>query len=214
MNQKRYLYLMISKTDTGMGRMIRFFSHYPYNHVSLSLDPSFRHWVSFARFRQGVPLYGGFVNESSERYLARGFDPQVRIFRLAIPEEKFRRLQTLCAQADHPDCGLIYNSFDAVASMFHRTAPIPGAYTCLGFVRAVLGKHYLSIQALNDDLQPYLIYDGPLRSLVSDSGQRSDFFFLPLNPLAGTWQSVLQLADLSTRPFRRGPLDPVAREFY
>lgn len=214
MDKTRELYLMISKTDTGVGRAIRVLSHYPYNHVSLSLDPTFHHWVSFGRFRQGVPLYGGFINESSERYLARGYDTRVRIFRLEISDEKFQRFQALCAQADRPDCGLIYNSFDALAAMFRRTVSIPGAYTCLGFVRAVLGRHYLTIEALNDDLQPYMIYDGPLSDLVSDSGQRTDFYFMPLNPLLGTLHSARQLADLSTRPFRHSPQDLVAREFY
>ena len=42
MAEKRYLYLMVSRTDTNIGRIIRVFSRYPYNHVSLSIDPTLR----------------------------------------------------------------------------------------------------------------------------------------------------------------------------
>ena len=55
------LYIMLSRTDTGMGRLIRFFTRYDYNHVSLSLDPRLHSWVSFARYAVDVPLAGGFV---------------------------------------------------------------------------------------------------------------------------------------------------------
>ena len=59
MEKKKYLYLMISRTDTNIGRIIRVFSRYPYNHVSLSIDPNLREWVSFGRFRKDTPLYAG-----------------------------------------------------------------------------------------------------------------------------------------------------------
>ena len=42
MAETKSLYVMISRTDTGVGKLIRRLSRYPYNHVSLSLDPTFK----------------------------------------------------------------------------------------------------------------------------------------------------------------------------
>lgn len=99
MAETKSLYVMISRTDTGVGKLIRRLSRYPYNHVSLSLDPTFQTWVSFARYVQNVPLYGGFIVEPAERFLAKGERIDVRIFRLDIPEEQHSRLERLFSMA-------------------------------------------------------------------------------------------------------------------
>lgn len=202
MEQKRYLYLMISRTDTQIGRIIRVFSRYPYNHVSLSIDPSLREWVSFGRFRRDTPLYAGFIRETVERYLSNDGDTPVRLFRLEISQEKYLRLQHLFSNAGYGETRLIYNLYDAMASCIHVKVSIPGAYTCLSFASMVLAKRYMSIRELNDDLRRFMIYEGPLSSLVPDSGQRSDRYFDRLGVLRGTWRTTKQLADLTTRPIR------------
>ena len=68
MEEFKYLYIMLSRTGTGMGKVIRAFTRNEYNHVSLPLDSSFKRFVSFARYRQDVPLAGGFVAETPQRF--------------------------------------------------------------------------------------------------------------------------------------------------
>ena len=116
MAETKSLYVMISRTDTGVGKLIRRLSRYPYNHVSLSLDPTFKTWVSFARYVQNVPLYGGFIVEPAERFLAKGERIDVRIFRLDIPEEQHSRLERLFSMASQADGELLYNTFDVLAA--------------------------------------------------------------------------------------------------
>ena len=61
---KRQIFILVSQTGTGMAKLIRCVSRYPYNHVSLTLDPSLTKWYSFARYVRDVPLHGGLVSES------------------------------------------------------------------------------------------------------------------------------------------------------
>lgn len=205
----RPLYLMISRTGTGIGRMIRTVSRYPYNHVSLSLDPSLKQWVSFARYAEDIPLYGGFITESPERYLASGQDVQVRIFRLEIEENRAQRLEMLFAQAGSRDFRLIYNTYDAIAAALGRRLPIPNAYTCLSFACAVLELPCRSIRELDSYLTPQLFYQGPLSGLAIDSGNRMDSYFASLGLLRGTWNTAKHFALLSGRAFRRRQPDLV-----
>lgn len=210
MAETKHLYLMLSRTNTGIGRIIRAATRYPYNHVSLSLDPSMRRWVSFARYARDIPFYGGFVEETAERHLASGLRIDVRIFRLEIPEETAWKLDTLFARAGRPDRQLIYNLFDAAAAPFGGSIRIPNAYTCLSFACRVMGVKFRSIRELDRYLSPYLIYEGPLTGLVADSGSREDAYFRELGLIRGSWNTARNLTLLSCRAFRHGCPDLVA----
>lgn len=200
---------MLSRTETRIGKTIRLFTRYGYNHVSLSLDPQFRRWVSFARYAQGVPLAGGFVSESPERYLCTGGSVQVRIFQIDIPLSRYRKLDALFSKADRQDSGLIYNTFGALATPMGLHFAIAGAYTCLEFADAVLEQSHRSIRSLDRSLLPHLIYEGPLGALVSDSGSRSGRYFIRRGPWGGTVDTTVHFARLCGRLIF-GHSDPVA----
>ena len=206
--EKRYLYLMLSKTDTGVGRIIRTVSRFALNHVSMTLDPSFRNWVSFAHYAQDTTLYGGFVREPAERFLAKGYDVRVRIFRLEITEEKHRQLVQPFARAGQRDGVLLYNLFDAAASAFRKKVEIPGSYTCLSFACAVLGTRYQTIEELNDALSDRLYYDGPLAAVAPDSGDRSDSYFTNLGLVRGLRSSAGNVRVLLRRMLCPQSFDP------
>lgn len=187
---------MISHTDTGVGKLIRLITGYPYNHVCMTLDDDFRNWISFARYIQDTPLYGGFIREPVERYLAKGERIDVRIFALDISREKHRILEELFQLAGKQDPRLRYNLLSLVTLVFGFEVPIPGAYTCLGFANKVLGTRHKTIKNLNKQLEPYMIYEGSLGDLAPDSGCRDDIYFTRLGLLSGTIESLKAIGSL------------------
>lgn len=205
------LYVMISRTDTSVGKLIRKLSRYPYNHVSLSLDPTFQTWVSFARYVQNVPLYGGFLVEPAERFLAKGERVDIRIFRLDIPEEQHCRLECLFSMASQPDGELLYNTFDILAAAVGGKLAVPNAYTCLGFACAVLELPFTTIKEMDEYLAPHLVYEGDLGQLVTDSGRRNDRYFTRIGFARATWLTVRHLAKLSGRALRPATPDTVGQ---
>ena len=211
MEHTKPLYLMISRTNTGMGKLIRTFCRYPYNHISMTLEDSFQNWYSFARYSQDVPLYGGFIRETAERLLASGKEVPVRIFRVEIPADQAQSLQELFSQAGKRDYGLVYNTFDAVASSVGRSIPISNAYTCVSFACAVLGLPLRSIRELDDHLTPWLIYEGSLSQLISDSGSREDDYFRNLGFLRGSRNTAKHFYTLCRRIHRPHKEDLITR---
>ncbi len=203
MTEQRTLYIMISRTESGMGRLIRQFTGYEYNHVSLTLDPGFRSWVSFARYYHDAPLYGGFIRESAERYLAGGNDAMVKIFCVDITEERYRQLEELFAGAGDPGSGMIYNTFDALATSIGLHISVQNAYTCLGFASMVLGRRFANIRELDEHLSDRLMYKGKLSIVVSDSGARDDIYFTGLGTWTAGWETLRHFARLSARAVRR-----------
>ena len=203
MDKTDCLYLMISRTEGGMGRLIRCFTRYDYNHVSMTLDPTLSKWVSFARYRCNMPLYGGYISESSERLLARGGDIPVRIFRIDISPEEHSRLERLFSAAGNHELGMIYNHFDALASTVGRSVRIPDAYTCLGFAGQVLGCRFRNIRDLDNRLSDHLMYSGSMGDVLQDSGRRDDEYFSRMSIVPGTWATLRGLTRLSVRAVRR-----------
>lgn len=199
MIRTRQLFILVSRTDTGIAQVIRTFSRYPYNHVSLTLDPSLRRWYSFARYVQDTPFYSGFICEPVERFYAENGDAQVRLYRVEIPSKTAEELEALMDKASQPDSGLIYNYFDALAGAMGGKLPITGSHTCLSFACSILERQHLSIKSLCRDLEPSMIYEGALSSLIPDSGRRDDLYFTRLGFLHGTALSAKQLALLTHR---------------
>jgi len=214
MTDTPYLYVMISRTDTGIARFIRSCCKYPYNHVSLTLDPSLRSWCSFARYHKDAPFYSGFIREPVERFYDQTGDARVRIFRIAITGEHARRIEQLFLQAGRRETRLIYNYFDAIASVINKKVAISGSYTCLSFACAVIGRQYRKIEALNNALQDNLFYEGSLAKLVPDSGSREDSFFQPIGLARGYWRSAKQLGLVTARFIRHRKVDFVDQNLY
>lgn len=211
MERTRTLYVMISRTNTGIGKIIRYFTDFEYNHVSLSLDPNLEEWVSFARYVRDVPLAGGFVRENAARFFASGTQMHVRIFRLEISESRFRILRNVFAQAGKPDCGLIYNTFGALASGVNLQFPVSGAYTCLEFANAVLEQSHCTIRQLADSLEPHLFYEGDLMALISGPCECSGDYFIPRSHTAAARETALHFVRLLRRTVSPGRFDPVIR---
>ena len=205
MNAPNKLYVMISKTDTGIGNLIRKVSGYPYNHVSMTLDESFRSWVSFARFIQDTPLYGGYIVEPVERFLAKGKTVDIRIFALDLTPGRYEELKQLFSKAGTPDNGYIYNYLELLTLSIGIKCPIRDAYSCLGFSNAVMGTDFRSIRDLDRQLTPHLFYNGTLNDLAPDSGNRSDIYFTRLGLRQGLSRSIKTLGTMFHRIITKEP---------
>lgn len=204
MIKTRPVYVMASQTDSGIARMIRAVTHYPYNHVSLTLDPQFHNWYSFARYVQDTPLYGGFIRETPARLMGEQGDTQVRIFRVDIPEKSAAELEAMLPLAGQRDSGLIYNHLDVLACAVGSRIQVPGCHTCLSFACHVLDREFQSIEALCDALSPCQIYEGSLRKFLQPSASREDDYYSPLGLLRGSSRSAAVLGLLLYRTVCHG----------
>ena len=209
MKQVQPVYVMISRTGTAMGGLIRIFTRYGYNHVSVSMDGSFQEWFSFARYVRNVPLAGGYIRETARRLCAVEGPVPVKIYRVELPQEHSSHLAFLFAQAGQS--GLIYNTFSAMMTPLGRGITIPGAYTCLGFACAVLGHKCATIRELDRVLSGKLVFQGDLKELIRAEMQE-DPYFAERTFWGCTWDTVGHFGRLLHRWARgTGLNDPVAQ---
>ena len=194
-----HLFIMLSRTNTRIARLIRCFTNAKYNHVSLSLDSSFQNFVSFARYNEDVALAGGYVTEPAQRILHSGEHIPVKIFRIEVSQTQYTQLQHLFAQAGNRDTGLIYNTIGALLAPMHLRLRVNGAYTCLEFACCILNLRCSTLQQLEEALMPHLIYDGDLRDLLPQPGQSNDKFFTRRGFLKGFGDTTIHMTRLLGR---------------
>ncbi|HEY5588030.1 MAG TPA: hypothetical protein VIK86_03635, partial [Candidatus Paceibacterota bacterium] len=87
---EKYVYVIISRTPTSMGKIIRKFLKGKYNHASISLDENLSQMYSFCRLSVSNPLVGGIVRESVFT-LTTGLeeDVPINVYRIPVTQEKY-----------------------------------------------------------------------------------------------------------------------------
>lgn len=133
----RYLYVMVSRTDTGFARLIRRFTGCYYNHAAISFDCDLRQLYSFARRAYDLPLSACLTRESPLMYTRGQGDAQIVLYRLPVPDERFiaaRRTVQMMLR----DGGYIYNVWSVFTYPLTRGLPAYKAQTCSEFTAGIL----------------------------------------------------------------------------
>ena len=170
---KKNIYIMISQTNTGCSRILKFFTRAPYNHASIALDENLNSLYSFARQNLYIPMIAGFVKEdiNSGIYKIHG-NTVCEIYRLKITEEQFETLEKSINEFKENESEYRYNFAGLFAILFNIPYHRPRHYVCSQFVAYVLQKsNVLEFDKHFTLMRPYdfksipgvdLIYSGKL----------------------------------------------------
>lgn len=72
--EKHCLYIVLTRTNTMMSRLIKFFTKDQYTHASISLDKELNHMYSFGRRTTYNPLIGRFKKEDINEGIYKFWD--------------------------------------------------------------------------------------------------------------------------------------------
>lgn len=178
MEERKSLYVVFSSTPYRMGKMIRFVTREPYNHVAIALEEDLSRLYTFARRYYRTPFYGGFVVEEPYRYHHKGSTGQVCLCRLEIPAHRHRDLAEHLVRMEAEAEKYLYNHLSALAATFHKKFPVPNACTCAEFVVGILSRldcgfsmdKFYSIGDMAEILKPYRVYTGDFPTPANDPG--------------------------------------------
>ncbi len=175
--QTKTIYVVFSKTGTGIGKMICALTQSYYNHVSISFNKDLRTMYSFGRRYKNSPLAGGFIVERPTRYLANGNDIEVKVCRVELCPAEYARLRSLLVDFYRHRDDILYNTFGALCSLVGRRGYIPDAYTCIDFVTYALGiSGVLNIGELECLLADHVVYRGHLKGIVHHCKWQGKYF--------------------------------------
>lgn len=183
---KRYIYVVFTSTPYKTGTFIRAITRYPYNHVSVTLDPTVKTLYSYARHYKNAPFYGGFVRESILRYKNEGKTALIKICALPITERRFEKAGEFLEHLERNAEGLVYNMFSAALFPLKKEVKIKGSFTCVSFAAHFIKKfafvpfletgEFCSIKKLAMNLEKYTIYEGSAEKFLADATWNGDKF--------------------------------------
>ncbi len=190
-----FIYVILSRTPTRVGRMIRYCTHSRFNHVSISLDASMLEMYSFARLSAKNPLVGGMVKENPYRFsLGKGQNVDVKIYRIPVTSEQYDQIRSFIYETYTDDEKYYYNLIGVFNVLFKSNLQVYKTYICTEFVSEVFKQggisllhkrcNTVSLKDFESSLEPFIFYHGNLYdypelaecSTQENSYEEDDFF--------------------------------------
>ena len=136
---QQHIYIMISRTPTMFGSVIRKFAKQQYNHASVAIDESLEHTYAFARFKHSTPLLGGLVRENLDRFtLRRDGEVPVIVYKIPVTDEQYDFIKSRIDEMMTKRKKFIYNLLSIVTYPFLHGCSMRNAFTCIEFAAYVL----------------------------------------------------------------------------
>lgn len=184
-SSKKYIYIVLSRTQTGFARILQTFGGLNYNHAAIALDQDLQELYAFARTEQYGYLTARLVRETTDRYLvnARGGIP-ILVYKLPVTEVQLNWVRTTI-KAIHSDPKYRYNLLSVLTYPLFGGFSIYKAFSCIEFVAWVLQHLGYEIgtplpRCRPDDLRPllakFLCYDGNLLSYTPTRTYSPQYF--------------------------------------
>lgn len=169
----RNIYIVLTQTNTYPARAIRFYTHEPYAHASISFDEELKEMYSFARKGIYNPFNAGFIMEDIEEGIFGRFaSTTCCIYELQITNSQYYKLREVIDVFKHSKELYSYNYLGLVGAAFNIPVRSKQRYFCSQFVAYVLkqgdinifDKDYVLIKPKDIRVNPYLkpIYHGRL----------------------------------------------------
>lgn len=156
-NKQRYIYVLLSRTNTIIAAMVRFFTKAPYSHTSISLDPELEHLYSFARRKINNPLTAGFIHEDIEKGVF-GSDKRItcKVYKIPVTEEQYEKIHAEIVKFKQDPDYYKYNFVGLFAGILRLNIRDDRHFTCCAFVDHVLVAGGISLfEDENKLIKPY-----------------------------------------------------------
>lgn len=182
---KNALYIVLSQTHTRFGRVVRKVTGSTYNHASIAFSEDLSDLCAFARRRFDDPLSASLIKESTERYIAGGYeDAQIGVFRLQINADQKAKIDAFI-ESLKMEKAVLYNLYSALTYPLLRGFNTCKAYTCSEFAAKILVVAGFELpsepckilpQHLATLLADYKVYQGGIIAYVGNHNYCNDVY--------------------------------------
>lgn len=173
----RYIYLLLTRSNTFVSKAIYQVTKDEYTHISLSVHDHLDIMYSFCRRYPDFMLPAGFTSESIYRgFYKKHHTIPCRLYRIEVSEEKYRRLEMALALLMEKSRTLKYDVLGTMFCRFDIEHERLNHRYCSWFVAEILGdlqvlqfeKHYSLVRPMDftvlEDLE--LVYTGNVGDLA------------------------------------------------
>ena len=137
-NQNNYIYVVLVKALTGLGKFARLTSKYDYTHIAICLDEKFDKFYTFSRRKHYSPFDCGFMIETLDCYaFGKNKDVKLKIFKVPVSKENKEKIEEYIENVSK-DSKYIFNFFSMMTMSIFHGFKIYKAHNCMSFVSKII----------------------------------------------------------------------------
>ncbi|MCR5205118.1 MAG: hypothetical protein K6E47_08665 [Lachnospiraceae bacterium] len=151
----KHIYIVLIESYTGLGKLLKKFTGYRYEHIAVSLDKSLTEFYSFSRKQHHHPFAAGFMKECRDYYAFEEYQKfYSKIFSIPVTEEKYDEIRSFIDRLLEDD-EQIFNLFAMLTTPIIHGFRLYKAHNCMDFTAKVIEMSGVKLD------KPYYKYDIP-----------------------------------------------------
>lgn len=187
MNKKEdYVYIVLIKALTGLGKLSRTINKYEYTHIAVALEAQMQDFITFSRRLHYAPFNAGFMHEKVEHY-AFGNNKKVKVKVFKVPVANMKKIESFIHTIES-DKEYIFNIYSMITMPFLHGFRIYKSYNCMSFTgkiieltgRVNLNKRYYkyTIEEMDHLLTQYFYIETEIEKTRNDEAymKKPEFF--------------------------------------
>ena len=152
---KKHIYIVLIESYTGLGKLLKKFTGYRYEHIAVSLDGSLKEFYSFSRKQHHHPFKAGFMKEYRDYYAFEEYRKfYSKIFAIPVSEDRYEEIEGFINRLLSDD-EQIFNLFAMLTTPIIHGFRLYKAHNCMDFTAKVIEMAGVKLD------KPYYKYDIP-----------------------------------------------------
>lgn len=168
-----YIYIVLVKAMTGLGKFARKFSKYEYTHIAICLNDEIDDFITFSRRKHYAPFDSGFMHETIDCYAFGNIDKiKLKIFKVPVTLKSKEKIVKYITKIEN-DQDYIFNLYSMITMSIFHGIRIYKALNCMSFVGKII--ELSGSVTMNKEYYKYNIKE--LDKLLSDYKYKEDYFY-------------------------------------
>lgn len=140
--EKHYLYIVLTRTNTVISKIIQLVKNDEYTHAAISLDKELNYMYSFSRKYTYNPFYGSFNKEKINKgvYKCHKILPGI-IIEIKVSKEQYENVKKLLDNFLYNSKDYKYNYKGLINSLFNKASCCDNRFLCSEFVYYILKEN-------------------------------------------------------------------------
>lgn len=179
-----YVYIVLIKALTGLGKVGRKITKYDYTHIALSMDEKLDDFITFSRKKHYSPFESGYMHETRDCYIfGRNEKVKIKVFKLPVKKENLKKINTYIKKIEK-DPEYIFNLYSMLTMPIINGFRIYKAHNCMSFIAKIIelsqvvsmDKRYYkyTIKDMDELLSNFLYYEDYIRKYKDDNKNYMD----------------------------------------
>ncbi len=134
----KQIYVALIESYTGLGKLLKRFTGYRYEHIAVSLDKSLTEFYSYSRRQHHHPFNAGFMKEFRDYYAFEEYQKfYAKVFAIPVRDEEMADIEDfirICGE----DKEQMFNLFAMITTPILHGFRLYKAHNCMDFTAKVI----------------------------------------------------------------------------